>query len=70
MVKIFSMETLSAEFKPTASEKFELEGRQNKRTNSKFKHIQLINIPFSGTNFKIVPYKKLLKQYHRQFRPW
>ena len=69
-MEIFSMETLSAEFKPTTSEKYELEIRQIKRTNWKFKHIQLVNIPFSGTNLKIVPYKKLLKQYHRQFRPW
>ena len=46
-MEVFSMETLSAEFKPTASEKYELEIRQNKRTNSKFWPIQLIiKVPF------------------------
>ena len=42
LMEIFSMEKMSAEIKPTAPEKYELEIRQNKRTNSKFRLIQLI----------------------------
>ena len=42
VLEIFSMDKLSADFKATASEKYELEIRQNKRTNSKFWLIQLI----------------------------
>ena len=41
-MEIFSMEKMSAQIKPKAPEKYELEIRQNKRTNSKYWLIQLI----------------------------
>ena len=45
LTEIISMETLSEEFKPIASENCEFESRQNRNTNWNFSHVQPINIP-------------------------
>ena len=63
------METLSGEFNPIASEKYEFGKRQNKNMSWTFLNVQPINIPIQGTKSEIVLIKSYLKRHHRQFTP-